>query len=52
MTRFLLGHVHFDVALLPADVYTARLLLPHVHCGVALLDADERKWTNTWFDSS
>jgi len=47
MTRFLLGHVHFDVALLPAVVYMARLLLPHVHFGLALLHAAEYKRTNT-----
>ena len=47
MTRFRLGHVHFDVALLLADVYVARLLLPHVYFGLALLHADEYKRTNT-----
>jgi len=47
MTRFLLGHVHFDVALLHADEYMTRLLFRHVHFGLALLHADEYKRTNT-----
>jgi len=47
MARLLLGHVHFDVALLPADVYMARLLLGYVHFGLAFLHADEYKRTNT-----
>ena len=51
MTRLLLRHVHFRLALLHADEYMARLLLPHVHFGVALLHADEYKLTNTWLDS-
>jgi len=47
MTRFLLGHVHFGLPLLHADVYTTRLLVGHVHFGLALLHADEYKRTNT-----
>ena len=39
--RLLLGHVHFGLALLHADVYMARqLLVDYVHFSVALLHAD------------